>query len=153
VSEMKTLMFAMAASVLLSELLMAQGASISATARAGIEAGNQAWIDGMKAGDVLMISATYADDAVDCGSNGECIRGRSDIERHMKAQLARMGRARSAAVESLGSTQQGDFVYEWGRAEATFDQGKGLAEKYLTAWQKQPDGGWKIFRNLVIPNQ
>jgi ketosteroid isomerase-like protein len=90
----------------------------------------RAGIDGVKTGDVSLISATYAEDAVDCGPMRECIRGRSDIKRHRRALLASTGRARSAAVKSAGSSQQGNFVYEWGQAEATFDDGKQLVEKY-----------------------
>ena len=122
-----------------------------ASARAAVDAGNQAWIDGVKTQDVKHIMATYAEGAVDCGPTDECIRGKLQIERHMTTQLASLGRARSAAVKSWGSTEQGSFIYEWGQAEATFDSGKKLVEKYLTVWQKQPDGGWKIFRNMVIP--
>jgi ketosteroid isomerase-like protein len=143
----------MAASCVFSALLMAQGGPVSGSARAGIDAGNQAWIDGVKTGNIALISATYANDAVDCGPSGECIRGRSEIEEHMKTQLARLGKARLAIVHSVGSTQQGDFVYEWGQAEATFADGKKLSEKYLTAWQRQTDGSWKIFRNMVIPEK
>lgn len=143
----------LAASSMFTASLIAQSGTASVSARAGIDAGNQAWIDGVKTGEVSAISATYADDAVDCSSTGECIRGRSEIERHMRTQLASMGRARSAAVKSLGSSEQGSFVYEWGEAEATFDGGKRLLEKYLTAWQRQTDGSWKIFRNMVIPEK
>jgi ketosteroid isomerase-like protein len=150
---MKTIMATLAAIGVLSASLIAQSGTLSVSARAGIDAGNQAWIDGVKTGDVSLISATFAEDAIDCGLTGECIRGRSDIERHMRAHIASMGRARSAAVESVGSSQQGKFVYEWGQAEATFDDGKMLVEKYLTVWQRQPDGSWKIFRNMVIPEK
>jgi ketosteroid isomerase-like protein len=107
----------------------------------------------VKTGNTALIIATYADDAVDCGPSGECVRGRLEIERHMKTQLATLGLARSAAVASAGSTQQGDFAYEWGEAEATYAGGKKLVEKYLTAWQRQADGSWKIFRNMVIPDK
>ena len=120
--------------------------------RAGIDAGNQAWIDGMKSGDIAKISATYAEEAVDCDSGGDCRKGRLEIERHMRAQLTASGRARSATVKSLGLSQNGGFVYEWGRAEAEFISGKKLAENYLTVWRRQADGSWKIFRNLVIPD-
>ena len=44
-------------------------------------------------------------------------------------------------------------MYEWGRAEAEFSSGKKISESYLTAWQQQADGSWKIFRNLVIPDK
>ena len=131
-------------------LSMAQTSDVSA--RASVDAGNQAWIDGVKTEDVKHIIATYAEDAVDCGSNGECVSGRLQIERQMTTQLASLGRARSASVKTWGSTEQGSFIYEWGQAEATFD-GKKLVEKYLTVWQKQPDGSWKIFRNMVIPDK
>jgi ketosteroid isomerase-like protein len=131
-------------------LSMAQTSDVSA--RASVDAGNQAWIDGVKTEDVKHIIATYAEDAVDCGSNGECVSGRLQIERQMTTQLASLGRARSASVKTWGSTEQGSFIYEWGQAEATFD-GKKLVEKYLTVWQKQPEGTWKIFRNMVIPDK
>jgi ketosteroid isomerase-like protein len=71
----------------------------------------------------------------------------------MKAQLAKRGRARTATVGSWGSSQQGNFVYEWGQAEATFGGGTTVVDKYLTVWQKQPDGSWKIFRNMAIPDR
>ncbi len=121
------------------------------SSQAGINAGNQAWIDGVKTGDVARIAATYADDAVDCGATGECFTGKAAIDRHMREQLARLGKAQSASVKSRGSSSAGGFVYEWGQAEAVFGGDKRLVEKYLTVWQKQRDGSWKIFRNLVIP--
>jgi ketosteroid isomerase-like protein len=142
-----------AAGSLFSVAMPALGQTADASVRAAIDAGNQAWIDGIKAGDVKRIAATYTEDAVDCGPTGECIRGRLLIEQQMTTQLATRGRARSAAVKSAGSTEQGNFVYEWGRAEATFSGGKTLVERYLTAWQRQPDGTWKIFRNMVIPDK
>jgi ketosteroid isomerase-like protein len=129
----------------------AQSTPVSASARAGIDAGNQAWIDGVKAGAVAPIIATYAEHSVDCGPTGACIEGRAAIEQHMKANLAHFGRATSASVQSWGSTQSGNFVYEWGQAQAIFPSGQKITDKYLTVWQRQSDGSWKIFRNLVIP--
>jgi ketosteroid isomerase-like protein len=150
---MGKLMSLIAASGFLSAALLAPSQTSAVSARVAIHAGNQAWVDGVKAGDIQRIISTYAEDAVDCGPSGECIRGRLGIEGKMTTQLASLGRARSAAVKSWGSTEQGSFVYEWGQAEATFGGGKRLTERYLTAWQRQPDGAWKIFRNLVIPDR
>lgn len=143
----------LAAGMLSCVATLAQSGPTSVAAKAGIDAGNQAWIDGVKTGNVPMILATYADDAVDCGPSGDCFRGTKQIEQHMKAELASLGLAQSAEVASWGSTQQGEFVYEWGRAEATYAGGKKLIDKYLTVWHRQPDGNWKIFRNLVIPEE
>lgn len=149
---MKTVLALLALSGMLGLACSARGATVQPAVRAAIDAGNQAWIDGVKAGDVARILATYAEGAVDCGPTGECITGRAQIEKHMTTQLGSLGRAQSATVHSWGSTLQGDFVYEWGEAEAIFAHEK-LTEKYLTAWQKQADGSWKIFRNLVIPDK
>ena len=143
----------LAASSLFSAAIIAQSGKAPGSARAGIDAGNQAWIDGVRTGDITLITATYAEDGVDCGPTGECIKGRLQIERHLRTQLASLGRARSATVKTWGSSEQGNFVYEWGQAEATFDGGKRLLDKYLTVWQRQADGSWKIFRNMVIPEK
>jgi ketosteroid isomerase-like protein len=150
---MKIHMSLVAAGALFSMAMFSMAQTPDVSARAAVEAGNQAWIEGVKTEDVKRIIATYTEDAVDCGPSGECLRGRVQIERQMTTQLASLGRARSAAVKTWGSTEQGSFVYEWGQAEATFVSGKKLVEKYLTAWQKQPDGTWKIFRNMVIPDK
>jgi uncharacterized protein (TIGR02246 family) len=139
--------------LLSSAACFAQHKSIDAEARRQIDAGNQAWIDGMKQGNVELIAVTYAPDALDCNPEGECIRGRAAIEDHMKAEMAKLGNAESASVTSVGSVRQGRFVYEWGQAEAHFTGGKKILDRYLTAWQEQPDGTWKIFRNLVIPSR
>jgi ketosteroid isomerase-like protein len=150
---MKAWISAIAVSSLVSVAGMAQSGTLPKSARAGIDAGNQAWIDGVKTGNIPLISATYTEDAVDCGPTGECTKGRILIEQHMTTELASRGRARSALVKSSGASRHGNFVYEWGQAEATFTSGTSLVEKYLTVWQLQADGSWKIFRNLVIPDK
>jgi len=116
-----------------------------------INEGNQAWVSGMKSGNVAKIAATYAADALDCGATGECLKGRAAIESAMKARAAKTGRAASASVMSLGSVQRGNFVYEWGSATAAFADGKKIEGPYLTVWEKQKDGSWKIFRNIALP--
>lgn len=137
--------------------VMMMGGSAFAQQRASeaalryIHEGNQAWVSGMKSGDAAKIAATYAADALDCGATGECLKGRAAIESATKARAAKMGRAESASVMSLGSVQRGNFVYEWGSATAAFAGGKKIEGSYLTVWQKQKDGSWKIFRNVALP--
>ena len=138
--------------ILLVSCGSAAQSSIDPAARKAIDAGNQAWIDGMESGDAASIAEIYARDAVDCSSEGNCIRGRVAIENYFKQRLASAGPARSATVTSIGSVQQGDFVYEWGRSQAVLANGRKIGGRYLTAWQKQRDGTWKIFRNMPIPN-
>lgn len=137
---------------LTSVSVLAQAGAIDPIARRDIDAGNQAWVTGMKEVTAAPIAATYADSAVDCTANGECLKGRAAIEDYLRARIAKLGRAISASATSLGSVQQGDFVYEWGRSEVSFANGQTLAHRYLTVWQRQPGGGWKIFRNMPIPD-
>jgi ketosteroid isomerase-like protein len=139
--------------LLYSSTCLTQSKPIESAARTQIDAGNQAWIDGMKRGSVGLIAATYTPDAVDCNPEGDCIRGRAAIEEHMKEEMTELGKADDASVISIGSVGQGRFIYEWGQAEANFPGGRRIVDRYLTAWQEQTDGTWKIFRNLVIPNR
>ncbi len=141
-----------ALSFLFSSVCLAQAGPIDRGARESIDAGNQAWVDGMKSGNPSLIANTYADEALDCGADGQCALGRTAIAKKMEERLAKTGKARSASVTSLGAVQQGDFVYEWGHAEASFPNGAAIAGRYLTVWQRQTDGRWKIFRNMPIPN-
>lgn len=132
---------------------VAQSKPIDSDARRQIDAGNQVWIDAMKQGDVALLVPGNTEDAVDCSPQGDCVRGRSALEKHMKEKMEKLGKADSASVLSIGSVQQGRYVYEWGQAKAHFPNGKSILDRYLTVWQKQPDGTWKVFRNLVIPGR
>lgn len=139
--------------LVLCSTCMAQSKPIDPDARRQIDAGNQLWVDAMKRGDVAILLPGNTEDAVDCSSDGNCVRGRDALGAHMKQEMPKLGKADSASVDSIGSVQQGRYVYEWGVAKAHFRSGKSIEDRYLTVWQKQPDGSWKLFRNLVIPNQ
>ncbi len=132
---------------------LAQSKPIDSDARLQIDAGNQQWVDAMKQGNAAMLVPGNTEGSVDCSPEGNCIRGRSALGEHMKEEMARLGKAESASVVSMGSVQQGRYVYEWGEAKAHFANGKDIEDRYLTVWQKQPDGSWKIFRNLVMPDK
>jgi|SRR6185437_3816728 len=139
--------------VLYCSTCLAQSKTIDPGARRQIDAGNQQWVDAMKQGNIALLTDGYTEDAVDCSPEGDCIRGRSALEEHTKEEMAKLGKADSASVVSIGSVQQGRYVYEWGQAKAHFPNGKSIVDRYLTVWQRQPDGTWKVFRNLVIPSK
>jgi ketosteroid isomerase-like protein len=138
---------------LFSSACLAQSNAIDADARRGIDAGNEQWVNAMKRGDVTSLGPGNTQDVVDCSPDGKCILGRSALEKHMKEDIAKLGKADSASVTSVGSIQQGRYVYEWGEAKAHFPNGKSIFDRYLTVWQKQSDGSWRVFRNLVIPDR
>ena len=137
--------------VLCSTACFAQSRGIDPDARKQIDAGNQQWVDAMKQGNPALLAPGNAEGAVDCNSEGQCLEGRPALEQQAKEQLATLGKADTASVLSVGSVQQGRYVYEWGEARAHFPSGKNIVDRYLTVWQKQKDGSWKVFRNMVIP--
>jgi ketosteroid isomerase-like protein len=120
-----------------------------APADAAIKRGNQAWITGMRTGNASLIADTYTDDAVDCGANGECARGRPAILWAIQDRLLSTGNASGATVMSAGSSRAGDLVYEWGSSMARFADGQKREGRYLTVWRRESKT-WKIFRNLAI---
>jgi ketosteroid isomerase-like protein len=124
-----------------SSLSLAQGIA-TGTARKWIAAGNQAWVDGMKRGSADPIAQIYTEDAVDCSSTGECLRGRDAILKHYRERIAKTGRAQSASVQTLGSTEHGRFVYEWGHSQASYSVRDTAGGNYLTVWERQSDGSW-----------
>ena len=116
-----------------------------------ILSGNRDWVVGMKTGDAARIAATYTDDAVFCGPKGDCIKGRVAVQELYKSRLAKTGNAADAWAKSTKVERDGEYAYEWGWAETTFADGQSSKGRYLTVWKAQPDGTWKIVRNIVLP--
>ena len=136
-------------------------ASLTSMAQTGVDqslqsavtAGNQAWIDGMRSGNAASIAAMFTNDAVNCSPDGQCVSGTGAIEQLMRSRMASMGRALSANVTSASLVRDRDLAYEWGVSEANFDGGRSIRGRYLTVWQRQPGGTWKILRNMGLPSQ
>ncbi len=137
--------------LLCSTSCLAQSKAIDSDARKQIDAGNQQWVDAMKQGNAALLAPGNAEGAVDCNPEGHCTEGRPALEKQAKEQMTTFGRADSASVVSVGAVQQDRYVYEWGEATAHFPSGRKIVDRYLTVWQKQADGTWKVFRNMVIP--
>ncbi len=116
-----------------------------------VEAGNRGWVDGLKAGDAALIVAPYEEDGLDCIGTGECLKGRAAVQAHYADRIAKLGRATWAEVVTKEIAVDGEYAYEWGRAEARFPAGKEIEGRYLTVWRQQKDGSWKIFRNVPLP--
>ncbi len=145
--------------LLLPAMLAAQKSPVSGKSSAAglppnlqedVRTGNQEWIDGLKAGDTERIVRAYAQDAVFCGATGDCIKGPAAIAEQYKAVLAKYGRATEATVHSAGLRVDHDLAYESGDAEAHFPNGVVRKGRFSTVWKLQPDGHWKIFRNLSL---
>ncbi len=115
-----------------------------------VSAGNQEWIDGLKAGNADSIVSSYAQDSVFCGAAGDCVKGPAAIAALYKEVIAKFGRATDASVRSDSLRADHDLAYESGSAEAHFPNGVVRKGRYSTVWKLQPDGHWKIFRNMSL---
>jgi ketosteroid isomerase-like protein len=116
-----------------------------------LEAGNQAWVVGLKTGNADLIAAAYVDDSINCGAAGECVKGREAAAAQYRDVIAKFGRATDAFVRSESLRVDHDLAYESGYAEAHFPNGLVRRGRFSTVWKVQSDGHWKIFRNLSLP--
>ncbi len=126
-------------------------ADLPANLREDIDAGNQAWVDGLKAGDANRIASSYSQDSVNCNAVGDCDKGLMAVTAQYKEVIARFGRATSGFVRSETLHVDHDLAYESGYAEAHFLNAAVLEGRFSTVWKRQGDGHWKIFRNISLP--
>ena len=119
-----------------------------------IRKANSDYVGAMKTGDAAAIAAPYTDDAVFVGIDGACTRGRAEIEKMYRARFERSGLAKSTRINSRRVVVDGNLAYESGSGEiGRLREGKLSTDsaRFLTVWQRQGDGQWKILRNVVLP--
>src|SRR5579875_438229 len=130
------------------------GAVLNASARPAIDAANSDWLPAMRAHDAKRIVKPYGENAVFVLANGGVVQGRAAIEKMYQAGFEKNGRIVSGNLAEDGLTVAGDLIYEWGHARLIVQRGDGKpaisAGKYLTVWQRNGSGEWKIIRNLVF---
>lgn len=121
---------------------------------AAVRKANADWAVAMKTGDAAAIAAPYAERGVFVLIDGACVQGRDQIEKLYRAGFERAGRASSTKIVSKKLVRDGDLAYESGYGEiGLMKEGKLTVKggRYLTVWQQQADGDWKIIRNVVLP--
>jgi uncharacterized protein (TIGR02246 family) len=123
--------------------------------RRAIDAGNEVWKRAFQSLDAAAVAGTFDEEGVNVGLDGTCAKGRAAIQAAMASFFERSGPAVSSRVDVREVVLDGDLAYEWGRSEFHFAPKPGgpreRVGRYLTAWKRQPDGGWKIFRNVGLP--
>jgi len=131
--------------------LTAAHAEVPPQAAAEITQVNQDWGTAMVKGDAATVAAAYAPDAVFCTRDGKCFSGYPAILDLTRAALAKNGPMKSAEAHTTQRVEDHGYIYEWGQATETTAKGEIRAGGYFTIWKRQPDGHWKIFRNIVLP--
>ena len=119
-----------------------------------IEKANLEFIAAMKTGNAAAIAAPYTERAVFIAIDGTCIQGRSEIEKMYRTRFESSGLASSTKINSKRVVVDGELAYESGYAEiGSLKQGQLSINggRFLTVWQRQANGEWKILRNVVLP--
>jgi ketosteroid isomerase-like protein len=126
-------------------------ADLPANLKKDIDAGNHAWVDGLRAGDAKNIASSYSQDSINCDAAGGCVKGQMAVAAQYKDVIARFGRATNGFVRSEALRVDHDLAYESGYAEAHFINGAIRKGRFSTVWKLQADRHWRIFRNVSLP--
>lgn len=108
--------------------------------------------------DAAALAALYADDAIMMDSNQAAVEGKQAIqavyEARVKENAGKM--TLTAAFSPLETQVAGDWAYDRGNFTLTVTpkSGKPMETfgKYLTIYKRQPDGSWKIYRDISNSN-
>ena len=146
---------ALVAAVLLLPAAAADPPAIAAAAAAAIRDANAQWLPAMKRGDVAAIVAPYAEDALFVTAKGDTIRGRAAIAELYRQRLAAIAGVVDGDIVSDGrAAATAELVYEWGHATLVLAHQDGSHSRgggpYLTVWQRDGAGHWRIIRNVVF---
>ncbi len=124
-------------------------------ARQAIERANADWLDAMKREDADAIAAPYDDAGVFVTATGRSVVGPLAIAALMRERFAQEGRVVDGDIVQDGLTQVGSQIYEWGHVDLRLQRGAErptqVKGRYLTVWNQDADGRWKILRNLSLP--
>ncbi|HEY3173616.1 MAG TPA: SgcJ/EcaC family oxidoreductase [Thermoanaerobaculia bacterium] len=125
--------------------------------RRAIDAGNTTWQKAFRTLDAAAIAGTFDEEGVNVGADGTCSKGRAAIEAGMRSFFERSGPATATRVDVKQVVVDGDLTYEWGHSAFHFAPKPGgpaeRAGRYLAVWKRQADGGWKLYRNLGLPDR
>jgi uncharacterized protein (TIGR02246 family) len=110
----------------------------------------------MAKSDTAAIAAPYTAEAVFVGIDGTATKGRAQIEQLYRDRFAKSGPALETKIESEQVILAGEYACESGRGTIKLRGKDGdtvSRARFVTVWQRQPDGDWKIYRNVVLPDR
>jgi ketosteroid isomerase-like protein len=116
--------------------------------RKTVEEFNAVSMESMEAGTTDKVISYYADNAVSMPPNMARVDGKAAIEKWMKEMMSSGMKVTKATFTTSEFGVGGDIAYEYGLYEMSMEfagmdpmDDKGT---YLSVWEKQQDGTWKI---------
>ena len=131
--------------------------SDAAAVRQMIDSANARFDAAALKGDTAALAAFYADDAVFMGANMPAERGHEAIAKGFAGMLAAM-KPTAFKVQTQDLIVSGEYAIETGTYDMTNQGSKATKPmrdvgKYLVVWRKQPDGSYKIIRDIANSDQ
>ncbi len=124
----------------------------SATAAAAIQEADIAWSKTATAKDSNAFVAFFVDDASFLGPNEPVVTGKENISKTAAAMFSMPGFSVQWQPTKAEAGMSGDMGYSIGTYTMTVNDAKGKTVtdngKYLTAWEKQSDGSWKVAADM-----
>ncbi|HEY2376703.1 MAG TPA: DUF4440 domain-containing protein [Gemmatimonadaceae bacterium] len=108
-------------------------------------------------GDTATLASFYADDAMFMDANMPTIRGHDAIAKAFGAMVATM-KPTSFKLQTTDLIVSGEYAIETGTYDVSNAAAKGAKPshavgKFLVIWRKQPDGRYKIIRDIGNSDQ
>lgn len=129
-------------------------ANLIAAARPAIAAANTEWPGAMRSRDAATLAAPFAETGALVTAGGKAISGRAAIERYYREAFERSPPILDGEIVDDGMATSGNLVYVWGHGNYTVEHTPGQASAnsgyFLTVWQADQAGNWKIVRHLVF---
>ena len=132
------------------------GRQLSATpdraeVKRGIDSALARFRDGIMTGDTAKIISAYTADAIVLAPNLPLARGHAGIGQLFTGMLSAYTFT-AAKMTTLDLILTGEYAIETGTFEMTMrpKTGASIADvgKYVSVWQKQSDGSWKMVRDI-----
>ena len=121
------------------------------SARAVIDSMNAAFLAALERGDAATAASNYAEDAVFMSANDKAWRGRDAVQKGLAGMLSQFS-FKDAKLTTEDVILRGDLAVETGAYSWTLQPKSGTATKdvgkYLTVWQRDGAGTWKIIRDI-----
>ena len=129
-----------------------------AKARQAIDKGNAQWIDAWDKADAALLSRLFAEDGILLGRNGKIFKGPQQIFERQKPVMEGAGKGVKVMVTTvdLWLDEETETAYETGKYSYKYqEKGKPVSEegRYVTIWQRQGDGSWKIIADMGVPKE
>lgn len=129
-------------------------ATLIAAAKSAITAANADWPGAMRSRNATTLAAAYAETGALITASGKAINGRAAIERYYREAFQNSPPIVDGEIVDEGIVTSGNLVYVWGHGNYTVEKTPGQPSSnsgyFLSVWQADASGAWKIVRHLTF---